>query len=149
MPGDGKHETSRMIETATRVAYRLLGTLYILVGSGAVLLPTAWLPQALTDGFLLGETPSPFLAHVLQEFGTLMVGMGLAFLWYAGRRELSPGFHWAMTFYLALDAFIHWVGPAGPIGSWSRGIVNSIPFAVMLLLGVLRRRASRKEGRAG
>jgi hypothetical protein len=81
----------------------------------------------------------------MQEFGTVTLGMGLAFRWYAGRRELSRGFHWAVTFYLALDAFIHWVGPNGPIGSWSRGIVNSIPFAMMLLLGLLQRRTSPKS----
>ena len=39
--------------------------------------------------------------------------------------------------------------PHGPIGSWSRGIVNSIPIAVMLLLGLMQRRASRKDEAAG
>jgi hypothetical protein len=66
----------------------------------------------------------------------VVLALGLVFLWYAGRKEPSRGFHWAITLYFALDALIHWVGPDGLIGSWQRGITNSIPLAVMLLLGL-------------
>src|SRR5262249_29522387 len=59
-----------MIEKATRVAYRFFGILYILIGSGSMLLPTGCLPRALTDRLVQGETLTPFLAHLMQEFGT-------------------------------------------------------------------------------
>jgi hypothetical protein len=49
-----------------------------------------------------------------------------------------------MTLYCSLDALIHWVGPEGLIGSWPRGIVNSIPFVVMLLVGLPQLRASEE-----
>jgi len=128
----------------TRIVYGLLGVLYVLLGVGSMLLPTGWLPQSLADDFLAGETPSSFVRHLLQEFGTVVLALGCVFLWYASRKEQSRSFHWAITFYFFLDALIHWVGPEGLIGSWPRGIANSISFAVMLLLGVLQLMASRR-----
>ena len=83
-------------------------------------------------------------AHdLLQEFGTVVLALGFVFLWHAHRKEQSSSFHWGMTAYFTLDALIHWIGPDGLIGSWPRGITNSIPLVVMLLLGLLQLRASR------
>jgi hypothetical protein len=128
----------------TRIVYGLLGMLYVLLGVESMLLPTGWLPQGLADDILAGENPSSFVGHLLQEFGTVVLALGCVFLWYANRKEQSRSFHWAITVYFSLDALIHWVGPEGLIGSWPRGIVNSIPFAVMLLLGVLEFVASKR-----
>jgi hypothetical protein len=132
------------LDKITRIVYALLGILYVLVGAGSMLLPTGWLPQSLGNNILAGEVPTPFFEHLLQEFGTVVLALGFVFLWYANRKEQSRGFHWAMTFYFSLDALIHWVGPEGLIGSWSRGIVNSIVFAVMLVLELLQLRASER-----
>ena len=125
----------------TRITYGILGIVYVLVGAGSMLLPTGWLPQTLTDDFLAEQIRSPFLDHLLQEFGTVVLALGFVFLWQASRREHSRYFHWTMTLYFSLDALIHWIGPEGIIGSWQRGMVNSIPLAVMLLLGALQLRA--------
>jgi hypothetical protein len=133
------------LNNITRIVYGLLGLLYVLVGAGSMLLPTGWLPRGLADDILPKELPSPFVDHLLQEFGTVVLALGLAFLWYASRREQSRSFHWAMTLYFLLDALIHWIGPQGLIGSWPRGTINSIPFAVMFLLGVLQPSQSRQS----
>jgi uncharacterized protein YjeT (DUF2065 family) len=132
------------VNKITRIVYGLLGMLYVLIGVGSMLLPTGWLPQRLADDVLAGETPSSFVRHLLQEFGTVVLALGCVFLWYASRKEQSRSFHWAITFYFSLDALIHWVGPEGLIGSWQRGITNSIPLVVMLLLGVLQLMTSRR-----
>ena len=128
----------------TRIVYGLFGVLYVLIGVGSMLLPTGWLPRDLADHFLAGDTPSPFFEHLLQEFGTVVLALGFVFLWYAIRKEQSRTFHWAMTFYFSLDSLIHWVGPEGLIGSWRRGIANSVPLAVMLLLGLLQLRELKR-----
>jgi hypothetical protein len=133
------------LNKVTRIVYGLLGILYVLIGAGSMLLPTGWLPKSLAAGILAGEMRTPFVQHLLQEFGAVVLALGLAFLWYANRKERSRSFHWAMTFYLFLDALIHWVGPEGLIGSWPRGIINSIPFTVMLLLGLLQLRESQRS----
>ena len=124
----------------TRIVYGLLGIFYVLLGAGSMLVPTGWLPRSLSDDMLAGEMPSPFVGHLLQEFGTVVLALGFVFLWYAIRKVESRSFHWAITFYFSLDTLIHWVGPEGLIGSWRRGIANSIPLAVMLLLGLLQLR---------
>jgi len=135
------------LKRTTRVAYWLFGILYVALGTGSMLLPTGWFPHSLADHLLAGEVLSPFGAHLMQEFGTVVLALGFVFLWCANRTQYSPSLHWAMTFYFSLDALIHWIGPAGPIGSWPRGIVNSIPFAVMLVVGLLQLTApSRRAG---
>ena len=126
------------LNTVTRIVYGILGVLYVLIGAGSMLMPTGWLPQSVVDDFLASEMQSPSVEHLLQEFGTVVLALGLVFLWCARRQEQSGGFHWAITFYFLLDALIHWVGPDGVIGSWQRGIVNSIPLTILLLLGLLQ-----------
>ena len=137
------------IEKITRVVYCLLGVVYVLIGAGSMLIPTGWLPQSLTDEIMADAVRSSFVKHLLQEFGTVVLALGLVFLWYANRKEHSHGFHWAMTFYFLLDALIHWIGPEGLIGSWPRGIANTIPLAVMLLLGLLQRRVPNRMAISG
>jgi hypothetical protein len=105
------------LNNTTRVAYCLLGIIYVLLGVGSMLLPIGWLPAGLADKLLAGETLNAFLGHLLQEFGTVVLALGLVFLWCASRKEYSCTIHWAMTFYFSLDALIHWVGPEGVIGS--------------------------------
>ena len=43
-----------------------------------------------------------------------------------------------MTFYLALDAWVHWFSAYGKFENGPRALDNAIPFAVFLTLGVLR-----------
>ena len=111
------------LNTVTRIVYGILGVLYVLIGTGAMLMPTGWLPQSVVDK-LLGKNQGASVEHRFQEFGTVVLALGLVFLWSARRQEQSRSFHWAMAFYFLLDALIHWVGPDGVIGSWPRGIVN-------------------------
>jgi len=127
----------------TRLLYTLLGIVYLAMGIGAILMPTGWLPPWFVGEFLSSEMQSPFVEHMLQEFGTVVVALGLVFFWLARQRQWSATFHWAMTFYFLLDTLIHWIGPDGIIGSWSRGTINTLPFVFMLLCGALQRRASK------
>ena len=132
------------LNTVTRIVYAILGVLYLLIGTGSMLMPTGWLPQSVVENFTSREMQRPSVEHLLQEFGTVVLALGLVFLWYARRQEQSRSFHWAITFYFLLDALIHWVGPDGVIGSWQRGIVNSIPLTILLLLGLLQLRAPKR-----
>jgi hypothetical protein len=110
-----------------------------------MLVPTGWLSQRFVDKFLAGEMQNAFLSHLLQEFGTVVAALGLVFLWRASQKEWSPTYHWAMTLYFSFDSLIHWIGPDGVIGSWSRGITNTIPLALMVVMGVLQVRAGKRQ----
>ena len=138
--------------TVTKSIYVLLGILYVVVGIGAMLLPAGWISSRwVGDAAFLYDaaTPESFLNHLTQEFGTLGIAVGLVFLWQARGAEPSPSLHWLLTFYLALDSLIHWVGPQGLIGSFRRGLINSIPPLLLLVLGLLRERANRPRGASG
>lgn len=123
-----------------RLVYGLLGILIVAIGAAAMIVPLGWLPDGVTADVMAGLTPSPYLDHILQEFGTLAIAVGLVFLWLSARAEFVHGLHWLLTLYLALDALIHWVGPGGFTDSWSSGTLNTIPVALMLLIGVLEAR---------
>jgi hypothetical protein len=135
----------------TKAVYALLGALYVLVGIGSIALPAGWIPLRWVGDDVAplysAAPPDSFLNHLTQEFGTLAIAVGLVFLWQARREEPSRSLHWLLTVYLALDASIHWVGPQGFIGSLQRGIINSIPLLLLLVLGVLLSRAPRRDAR--
>jgi hypothetical protein len=127
--------------TLIRAVYALLGVLYLLVGVGSIALPAGWISsQWLGDevaALYAAASPDSYLNHLTQEFGTVVIAVGLVFLWQARRKEPSRSLHWLLTLYLVLDSSIHWVGPQGLIGSVQRGLINSIAPVLMLILGVL------------
>ena len=137
------------LRTLTRAVYALLGMLYFLVGVGSIALPAGWIsPRWMGNevaGLYAAATPESFLNHLTQELGTLAIAVGLVFLWQARREEPSRSLHWLLTLYLVLDSSIHWVGPQGFIGSLRRGLINSIPPLLLLILGLLRWRAPRRR----
>ena len=137
--------------TFTKSVYVMLGVLYLLIGIGAMLLPAGWISSQWAGGAAVlydAAAPESFLNHLTQECGTLVIAVGLVFLWQARCPEPSRSLHWLLTFYLVLDSLIHWVGPQGLIGSLQRGLINSIPPLVLLALGLLRERANRSRARA-
>ena len=139
------------LRAVTTVVYALLGMIYILVGIGSIALPAGWIsPRWVGDdaaALYAAAAPDSYLNHLTQEFGTLAIAVGLVFLWQARREGPSRSLHWLLTVYLALDASIHWVGPQGLIGSVPRGLVNSIPPLVLLVLGLLLWRTPRRDVR--
>jgi len=141
-----------ILRTLTRTVYALLGMLYLLVGVGSIALPAGWIsPRWVGDdvaGLYAAATRESFLNHLTQEFGTLVIAVGLVFLWQARREEPSRSLHWLLTFYLVLNSVIHWVGPQGFIGSLQRGLINLIPPLVLLVLGFLWWRGPRRRDMA-
>ena len=138
------------LRVVIRGVYALLGALYVAVGIGAMVLPLGWVSYGWADpeaGALYeAAAPESYLNHLTQEFGTLAIAVGFVFLWQARRSEPSRNLHWLLTVYLMLDSLIHWVGPQGLIGSLQRGVTNSIPPLLFLILGLLWQRRRNVEG---
>ena len=136
-----------ILRAITKGVYAVLGALYVLAGVGAMVLPLGWVspewagPEAVAP--YAAVAPESYLNHLTQEFGTLAIAVGFVFLWQARQAQHRRSLHWLLTLYLMLDASIHWVGPQGLIGSLRRGVINSIPPLLFLILGVLWRRADR------
>jgi hypothetical protein len=136
------------LRVITKAIYALLGVLYVLAGAGAMVLPLGWVsPRWAGDDAVpvyAAAAPESYLNHLTQEFGTLAIAVGFVMLWQGCQPQHSRSLHWLLTLYLMLDASIHWVGPQGAIGSLQRGLINSTPPLLFLILGLLWRRADRR-----
>ncbi len=68
--------------------------------------------------------------------------------WFLRHYEQSRPFHWAMTAFWGLIALVHWVDVRGPFTSVLDPLVNSIPFFLFVVLGLLRMATEGAGGRA-
>jgi hypothetical protein len=129
----------RIVDIVTRGVYALLGGFYLSLGIAVLLLGTGLLPAWAHDRiFEIGQN-NPFTMHLIQETGTLWVLVGMLLFWFMRHYDQSVKFHWAITFYLSLDAFVHWFSAYGKFENEPRAIINAIPFFLFLVLGLLRR----------
>ena len=134
-----KSAMRRIVGVITRGVYLLAAGFYLLVGIVVILVGTGLLPAWVHDRiFEIGQN-NPFTMHLIQETGTIWVLVGMLLVWFAVHYEQSIKFHWAMTFYLLLDAWVHWFSAYGRFENEPRAVINAIPFAVFLVLGLLRR----------
>ena len=131
-------------KAVVRIFYVLFGALLLAVGVGALLLETGLLPAGAKEsalGFAKGNLDT---LHVMQEYGTLLFFVGVITLWFARRYEQSGVFHWAMTATLALHSFAHWLDVRGERDLFGP-VINTVPFALFLVVGLLRLTAREKK----
>jgi hypothetical protein len=128
----------RVVEIVTRALYALSGAILLTIGFVVIVLGMGILPDWIHDRIFEMGRSDPFTMHLLQETGTLWVLVGLLFVWFARHYEHSIKFHWAVVFYLALDAWVHWFNAFGVFEHEPRAVINAIPFFVYLVLGLLR-----------
>lgn len=130
------------VRAAVKAFYVLSGVLFLLVGLGVLLVDSGLLPagaKAAALGFAHGDLNT---LHIVQEYGALLVFVGLITLWFARRYEHSLPFHWAMTASRVLHALAHWFDVRGerPLNG---PLINTAPAALFLLLGLLRLKGRR------
>ncbi len=125
------------IHSIAKFLYGLFGSAFIVVGLSVAMfksgLLTGWAEQTIVkvaDNNLNG-------IHLIQELGSLLVFAGLITFWFVKNYEQSIGFHWALTAFWALFALAHWFDVRG-MRSINGPIINSIPFALFLTVGLFR-----------
>ncbi len=127
--------TTRMVAQGT---YGLVGTAFLLAGASTLLVQTPLLPGGIRDIVLRFSQDNLVVLHIIQEFGSVLVLLGLLTFWFIRHYDESLYFHWAMTAYWGLMALIHWFHVASPEVSLVGGFINTIPFALFLSIGLLR-----------
>jgi hypothetical protein len=132
------------IETLAKSVYGFFGTLFLIVGATVLLLHTGLLPEPLKN-IVMGFAHQDELAvHLIQELASILIFVGLITFWFIRHYEHSKTYHWAITTFWALFAFAHWVdGREGP-RSVRGPLINTVPFIVFLLLGLLRWNSDRQ-----
>lgn len=131
-------------KAVVRIFYALFGALLLAVGVAALLLETGLLPASAKETAVSFANGNLDTLHVMQEYGTLLVFVGVITLWFARRYELSATFHWAMTATLGLHAFAHWLDVRGE-RSLAGPVVNTVPVALFLAVGLLRLKARERK----
>jgi len=120
-----------------KALYVLFGTLYLIAGTTALLFRTGLLPESVKNALLEAAGGDLNVAHIAQEFASLLVFAGLITLWFARHYEQSLFFHWAMTTFWALFALIHVFDVRGPVRFDVGVLINAIPFVLFLLVGLM------------
>jgi hypothetical protein len=119
--------------------YTLFGTLYLVAGIAVLLFRTGFLPEAVKNVILDTAQGDMNSVHITQEFGSVLVFVGLITFWFVRRYEQNLFFHWAMTAFWGLFALIHWFDVrGGPVRVDSGVLINTIPFILFLSIGLLR-----------
>jgi hypothetical protein len=121
-----------------KTVYGLAGTLYLVAGVSVLLLGTGLLPGPVRDLITDLAHGEPHTLHILQEFGSVLIFVGLITFWFLRHYEQSRPFHWAMTLFWGLLALVHWVDIRGSFHSGTGPLINTMPFALFLAIGLLR-----------
>jgi hypothetical protein len=108
---------------------------------------TGLVPGALRDIVIRFSQDNLGMLHIIQELGSLLVLVALLTFWFIAHYEQSRVFHWIMTAYWAIMAIIHWFNVAGPSESVVGPLINTVPFALFLVIGLMR--AATEGTRAG
>ena len=134
------------IKAIAKVLYFLFGAIFLIAGASVLLLRTGLLPHAVTKIVINVGQGDPNALHILQEFGSILVFVGLITFWFIRHYEQSRPFHWAMTTFWGLLALAHWFDVRGPFQSIRGPIINTIPFILFVLVGLLRNNSEGKIG---
>ncbi len=104
--------------------YVLFGSLAVIAGLVAVVMPAFFVPPDLL---------SSYARHLVQEQGAGFVFIGLMFLWCVRNFERRAPVHLGLLLFTALMAGIHWAGYIGCPRSIVSPVANTIPFVLLLL----------------
>jgi hypothetical protein len=122
--------------------YGVTGGVFLLAGTSVLLLGTGFLPAPIHDLIYDIGDANPSALHILQEFGSLMIFAGLITLWFTVYDPASRGFHCAITAFWALFALVHWVDIHGTFKADLGAVIQTIPVALFVALGLLRELAA-------
>jgi hypothetical protein len=133
------------VRVLAKSLYGLLSAAFLVAGAAVLLLGTGLLPGPARDFFTDIAHGDGETLHLMQEYGCLLVFIGLISLWFIRHYEASRAFHWAMTAFWGLIALVHWFDIRGSWESPTGPLINTVPFALFLAVGLLRETA---RGRA-
>ncbi len=128
--------------------YGLVSVLFLLAGGTVLLFGTGLLPGPVREFILALAEGSPNTLHIMQEYASLLVFIGLITLWFLRHYDQSRTFHWTMTLFWGLIALVHWVDVRRGFDFDVGVLINTTPFALFLALGLLRERSAAKRGAA-
>jgi len=124
--------------------YGLVAAVFLIGGATVLLLRTDLLPAAVRNIVMNVAHDDMNTAHIIQEFASMLIFAGLISVWFIRHYEQSKFFHWAMTAFWALFSLVHWFYVGGPVKSVSGPMINTIPFVLFAVVGLLRHSSEKR-----
>jgi hypothetical protein len=128
-----------------KFSYAVFGTLFLAGGAGVLLIKTGLLPGPLEETLADFGRGDLNTLHVMQEFGSLLVFAGLITFWFLRHYEESKAFHWSLTTFWALFALVHWFDVRKSLEAIAGPLINTVPFILFLVVGLLRTAADGRR----
>jgi hypothetical protein len=122
-------ETLNMVETAARVIYGILGTIFLALGMTALLVPTVAVPP---------EAYSSLTAHLVREQAAHAIFLGLMAYWCLWHFTQRRFVHFALLLFAALFSIIHWAEFLSGHRHLLSPILNTLPFVALVATAPLR-----------
>lgn len=127
------------IKPVAQTLYGFSAAIFLIIGVSVLALGSGLLPEAAMS-FIMDITQGDrTVIHLVQELGSILVFAGLISIWFIGHYNQSKFFHWSMTIFWALFALVHWFVAGGPFHAGRGPAINTIPFALFLIVGLLRK----------
>jgi hypothetical protein len=135
------------IRVTTKFIYGLIGSVFLVAGVGTLLVNTGLLPAGIQGAVSEESRGDLNTLHILQELGCLLFLVGMITLWFVRHYERSLFFHWSMTIFWFLVAWVHWFDVRGPEPdpSIAGAVIIAIPFALFVLIGLMRMGVGGRE----
>jgi hypothetical protein len=127
--------TTRVLAKA---CYVVFGAGLLVAGASVLLIGAGLVPDTHRDAIATESRGDLNALHVGQEFGSLLVFVGLITFWFLRHYERSRFFHWSMTAFWGLFALVHWVDVRGQPPSVVGPLVTTVPFILFASVGLLR-----------
>jgi len=124
--------------------YGFVAAVFLIGGATVLLLRTDLLPAAVRNIVMNVAHDDMNTAHIIQEFASMLIFAGLISVWFIRHYEQSKFFHWAMTAFWALFSLVHWFYVGGPVKSVSGPMINTIPFVLFAVVGLLRHSSEKR-----
>jgi hydrogenase-4 membrane subunit HyfE len=129
------------IQLIARSLYGFFAVIFLIVGVSVLLLRTGLLPDFAKSIVMNTARDDLNAVHLVQEFGSMLVFAGLISVWFIRHYERSKFFHWAMTAFWGLFALAHWFDVRGRFQSTLGPTINTVPFVLFVVVGLLRKSA--------
>ena len=133
------------IKPIARSLYGFFAVIFLIVGVSVLWLRTGLLPDFAKSIVMNTAHDDLNAVHLIQEFGSMLVFAGLISAWFIRHYEQSKFFHWAMTTFWGLFALAHWLDVRERFQSMVGPTINSVPFVLFVVVGLLRKSSEEKS----
>ncbi len=123
--------------TFSLTVYGIFGAGALAGGVAALFVPTGWVPGSANLG---GEEQ-----HLMQEFGSALVFVGLMALWCAFHLRQSRVVHYFLMAFFALIALVHWWDFTRDPRPLMSPLVNTLPLVILGVVGWVNHVDRRRE----